>query len=289
MELSYNVSGGDRKKLVGAMVEILHIPQKYLGVPTCAYEIGKYHIDKTGMVTGPDNRELEDALRQQGFELTESIYDRPAAETAVPKKKGIMDMIVDELNAADPDGGKWKRLHRPPTIIDNSGREHNHDGTFAPVCASEPQAEDVPDTITIEVPFTGNEDILRALLRSKATLITAALGEDGTGELPVVLEDGKAKFEWLRFGTDAHVIAAWSAFLCTAVKFSQTAKRVTARDTAVENEKFHFRAFMVRIGMNSKEHKNHRKTLLHRLRGDSAFATLESKTRWLEKHGSKNK
>ena len=172
------------------------------------------------------------------------------------------------------------------------------------------QVSDVPDTITIEIPFTGSEDILRALLQSKATLITAALGEDAywyspepeyspenpggwygpapaDNTLPIEIEDGKAKFEWLRFGTDNEVVQAWSAFLCAAVKFSKTAKRVTAKDKPVESEKFAFRTFMVKLGMNDVENKANRKLLLRNLTGDAAFATAASKEKWLAKHGAK--
>ena len=164
-------------------------------------------------------------------------------------------------------------------------------------------AEDVPpaedeqetgiDTITIEIPFTSCGDLtaakgnLAALLQSKATLIKAALGGDGTGNLPIEFTDSTVKFEWFKFGADGSVLAAWEAFLCAAVKFAKKAKRVTAKDAAVENEQFHFRAFLVRIGMNDAENKTHRKLLLRNLAGDAAFATAASKERWLAKHGSK--
>jgi hypothetical protein len=172
-------------------------------------------------------------------------------------------------------------------------------------------ADDVPDTITIELPTTNvKPEILTALLNSKATLITAALGEDaywyspepeygpenpGTwygpapseNLLPIEFADGKVKFGWLRFGAPSDAVQAWSTFLAAAVKFSKTAKRVTAKDTEVENEKFTFRTFMVKIGMNDADNKWARKLLLRNLKGDSAFATPESKQRWLAKHGSK--
>jgi hypothetical protein len=62
MKLDYNVTGAERKSLAGAISQYLNAPTKYLGAPTFAYEIGGYHIDKTGTVTGPDNRDLMDAL-----------------------------------------------------------------------------------------------------------------------------------------------------------------------------------------------------------------------------------
>lgn len=58
MRLSYNVTGPERKSLVAAISHELNAPTKYLGAPTFAYEVGGYHIDKTGTVMGEDNREL---------------------------------------------------------------------------------------------------------------------------------------------------------------------------------------------------------------------------------------
>ena len=52
MRLSYNVTGSERKSLVAAISHELNAPTKYLGAPTFAYEVGGYHIDKTGTVTG---------------------------------------------------------------------------------------------------------------------------------------------------------------------------------------------------------------------------------------------
>jgi hypothetical protein len=251
------------------------------------------------------------------------------------KRKGIMDVLVEELNANEAEngaGGYWERLHTPPTIIDERGREHNFDGTFAstapaedppafedlrldereelglgrtrrdPVGENGMSASEVPDTITIELPSTNvMPGMLKALLNSKNSLIEAALGEDcawereyGTDGLPLCdlpiefdESEGKVKFEWLRFGTDADTVKAWSAFLAAAVKFSKGVKRVMAKDAAVENEKFAFRTFMVKIGMNDAENKAWRRQLCRKLKGDSAFATEGSKQRWLAKHGSK--
>ena len=58
MRLSYNVTGPERKSLVAAISHELNAPTKYLGAPTFAYEVGGYHIDKTGTLMGEDNREL---------------------------------------------------------------------------------------------------------------------------------------------------------------------------------------------------------------------------------------
>lgn len=53
MELKYNVTGAKRKALVGKVSTLLNATTKYLGAPTFAYEVGDYHIDKIGTLTGP--------------------------------------------------------------------------------------------------------------------------------------------------------------------------------------------------------------------------------------------
>ena len=39
----------------------------FLGVPSLAYKIGDYAVDKDGTVTGPASKELVEALEAKGF------------------------------------------------------------------------------------------------------------------------------------------------------------------------------------------------------------------------------
>ena len=39
MTINYNVTGAERKKLVQTIAEILECEAKYLGVPSCAYQM----------------------------------------------------------------------------------------------------------------------------------------------------------------------------------------------------------------------------------------------------------
>jgi len=221
-----------------------------------------------------------------------------------PECKGIMDTLVEERSANERENGGTFAGTAPAadedlaaTVTDDHGGEYDADGNYIQgtgeaVCFPEDgmSADDVPTMITIELPAENvKEDVLRPLIESKAALIKAALGDDGFGGLPVVFDYGerKVQFNWLRFGADADAIKAWSTFLAAACKFSKTARRVTAKDTAAENEKFAFRTFMVKIGMSGPEDKWARKFLLRNLTGDSAFATPESKAKWQAKHGKK--
>ena len=78
MRINYNVAGPKRKALVAAISQELNAPTNYLGAPTFAYEVGGYHIDKNGTVTGPDNLDLEADLQGlHGFEAVDREYDEP--------------------------------------------------------------------------------------------------------------------------------------------------------------------------------------------------------------------
>lgn len=82
MKISYNVTGAERKSLVAAISQELNAPTKYLGAPTFAYEVGGYHIDKNGTVTGEDNSGLvADLCGLHGFKAVSEEYDEMTAET----------------------------------------------------------------------------------------------------------------------------------------------------------------------------------------------------------------
>jgi len=101
MELKYNVTGSERKSLVGAISTILDAPTNYLGAPTFAYEVGGYHIDKNGTVSFDDltdSDEIErlmEALREKGFEA-ETQEDTDGLCIELPLKD-ISETTVENL------------------------------------------------------------------------------------------------------------------------------------------------------------------------------------------------
>ena len=67
----------DRKALAKAIAEALHTEYRYLRMPTCAYEVGGYTIDRYGNITGDDFTPLMGFLLRNGY-ITE---DAAAAQT----------------------------------------------------------------------------------------------------------------------------------------------------------------------------------------------------------------
>ena len=75
MEIKFNVHGQQRKELVTKLADYTHRKAEYQYTPTYAYQIGKYTVNKDGVLTSPDEipANLLDYLEQQGFHPTEII------------------------------------------------------------------------------------------------------------------------------------------------------------------------------------------------------------------------
>ena len=127
------------------------------------------------------------------------------------------------------------------------------------------------DGLTVQVPrHTLSEtalENLRKLVDGKATLIKKALGADA---LPIQVDDEKVSFPWFT-KTDADAAHAYTVFIAKLCEMAKNATRVTAADREVDNEKYAFRCFLLRLGFIGADYKTDRKILLKNLTGSSAF------------------
>ena len=131
---------------------------------------------------------------------------------------------------------------------------------------------ETPDQLTIEMPLEGftEEGIanLEKLIASKATLIKKAIG---AAALPIERTETTLKFPWFKLPAESEAVAAYSRFIGALCAAAKDQRRVTAREKTVDNEKFAFRVFLIRLGFVGDEYKAARKLLLSKLSGNSAF------------------
>lgn len=269
MRLTYNVTGAQRKSLVSAISQELNAPTQYLGAPTFTYEVGGYHIDKAGTLTGPDNLDLEADLQGlHGFEAVEREYDEPDTYESGLGGMGALES-PEELGMTTA----FEDLRIDDREEFGLGRTRRED----PQGENGMQASDIPesDILAIEMPLTGFtpeklENLFR-LVNAKAPLLKAALGAD---DLPIRQTDedgGKLVFPWFTSDADSDEVKAYSMLierLCAAAKEKQ---RVTAKEREVDNPKYAMRCWLLSLGLIGDEYKNARKLLLARLDGNSSF------------------
>lgn len=303
MKLKYDVTGTERKSLAGAVSTVLNAPTKYLGAPTFAYEIGSYHIDKTGTLTGPDNLDVEDALHQMGFDADGESHKYDEEDTY---ESGLGGMgALDEFQDIDqhhpgryvnPDAPITEAMQRQ---LDEAlafedlrmdGREElglgrtrreNFQGENGM------QASDVPGAyddigLVIEMPHSSFTDAaienLKRLVESKGSLIKKAIGADS---LSIIVEDDKISFPWFEHYPAPDEINAYTKFIGRLCVMAKTLKWVTAQDRNVNNEKYAFRCFLLRLGFIGDEYKAARKILLRNLSGSGAFRSGNPKVQEL--------
>lgn len=228
MRIEFHVTGAGRRALVTAMGEILEVRPKYLGMPTAAYEVDYFRIDKNGTVEfddRADSGEIENLLEQ----LAERGFAGEGQEAATDATK---ETAENDTAGAD----------------------------------TAPQDENV--RITVAMPLgSANIDNLKKMIEAKGSLIKKAFGID---ELPVEVDGEKISFPWFS-EMDSDTARACTNFISALCKMSREQKRITATEKAVDNEKYAFRCFLLRLGFIGDEYKSDRKILLRNLKGSSAF------------------
>ena len=104
MELKYNVTGADRKRLVNLIAEITGCDAKYFGAPTFAYEVDCFTIDKNGSVTFDDRADSEEIeqiierLCEAGFTAEKAEPDESRICISMPKSL-FTDTALENLKS----------------------------------------------------------------------------------------------------------------------------------------------------------------------------------------------
>ena len=234
MELNFNVTGAKRKELVSEIARIDGSKKEYLGVPSCAYQVGDFHISKDGVVSADEEKLMDilETLMVAGFE--------PASQT---KEEG-----KDEPQEAHSEAEKNEPTEKPMPL-QNGG-----------------------EALTIEIPLAGFDENALAnldnLIKSKGWLIKKALGIE---ELPIKVGEASMKFPWFKKMPDSDECQAFTDFIGKLAEHSKKQKRISSKVKKTENEKYAFRCFLLRLGFIGTEYKKQRKILLSRLNGSSAF------------------
>ena len=239
MQIKYNVTGDRRKALVAVMRDTLQDTTRYLGAPSFAFQVGAYTVDKNGTVTC-----------QEGTDETQ------------------IKMLIREL---EHDGFIGERVAEAAKPAEPKVLEPDQPKKDTPLSFD-------PDRLAIELPKDGITptamENLRRLVASKASLLKKALD---TNDLPITEHPERIEFGWFRPTDDQVVIAAYYQLVQGLCELARTQKRVSAAEQEVENEKYAFRCFLLRLGFIGAEYKEARKILLKNLLGNAAFrATREA-------------
>ena len=123
--------------------------------------------------------------------------------------------------------------------------------------------------LTVSVPLdkaaVGN---LTNLLTAKESLIKKALG---INDLGIEVTEDVISFPWFSEMPEPDAVKAYTHFIAALCKMSKDLKRASATEKDVDNEKYAFRCFLLRLGFIGNEYKTERKILLKNLSGNSSW------------------
>ena len=123
--------------------------------------------------------------------------------------------------------------------------------------------------VTVEVPKGLVDTIkLEAILKGKGNLIKKALG---VNNLSLIEKEDSVSFPWFDGSVSSDDLKAYEEFILKLCEMSVNQKRIQFKEKEVENEKYAFRCFLLRLGMIGEHYRIDRKILLRNLEGSSAF------------------
>ena len=242
-------NAANRKDVVKAVSAILGQPSRYLGVPTCAYEVGNCTIDRSGAVETEDEKTAEmvrAGLLEQGLieslqaEVEETTVSLPVEGMTAEGLKNLIFLtrskqyLINRAFAED--------VFRVPTAL-----------------VEELGSTEIPDVETFLQTFQNHAESCRG----------------------ISFQDGKITFTLPTAG-DPDMIKAFTHFAAAMVQQAKEQKRISPKETIEENEKYYMRIWLLRLGFGGAEKKEIRDLLMKKLKGNSAFRTEANKQRWQE-------
>ena len=272
MTVNYNVTGARRKEMTKVISTALGgWTVEYLGVPSCSYRVGDFEINRHGALIFDDRTDSEEvenileALAQAGFECETA----PDAETDEEEQPVSTSQFAGPYEMPwDEDCNQKEMTEEEMAAAQQAEREQKAE------LQAEEQEDAFVDRLSISLPNDLDEHArhnLDAAIAGKATLFKAAFQ---TESLDYEDANSKLTFPWFKYSSQESMgdeTNAYMLFLTKLVAYAKEAKRVTVKDKAVDNPRYAFRCFLLRLGFIGQEYKAARKILMRNLSGNSSW------------------
>ena len=248
MKIIYSLK--ERKPFVQALEEITGTKSVYKKPPTFAYEVGCLTITRDGDLEVDDHADAEtmkqivEELEKRGFVAKENPFRKRQAEVS-EEKEILADDVSVECKETEPNETQVK--------------------------------EDLGLTVSMPRKYFNDQALtnLKNLVESKQTIIKNALG---IAELPIKVDEEKVSFSWFEIKpADENAVTAYTHFIYALCEMAKNQRRINGTEKEVENEKYAFRCFLLRLGFIGEQYKMERKILLQNLRGSAAFKNNKDK------------
>ena len=282
MEIKYNIEKSQRKALAQKIAELTGAEVRYLGVPSCAYEIDFFTLSKDAVLSFSDRSDTE-IVEAVLNGLDESGYD---SETVTPPEgtdeaDTEAEIELEEANSGFPLNASISfpisehtvqsltnlicMIHsRGPLLSKATGGNFSADKSLA-------------------------DEICKHDFRNIHELIAFIREWDETNPplTGISFDSDKLTFDGFGQATDADHVQTFMKLAAAMNRMALTQHRIQAKDVDDSNEKYTLRVWLIRLGMNGSEYKDDRKRLMEHLSGHSAFRNDAERERWEAKQQAK--
>lgn len=269
----------DRKAMAKALAAELGTEARYMGMPTCAYRVGPYTVNKDGSIDGEDFEPI------RGFLIREGLIE----ETAETAPESDADPVIEAL--AD-------RLSRVPSI-DSIHENQGGEDTVTGMSVSIPTDGYAPQAlINLLRTFFSRQKLLNAMMKGGAIRVDQELVDRLAEEKPdtaeriqeilrneidaglcegIHLEDGKLTVDFPFDESDPTAWTAYSKVIIAMADRAKTQRNASATPLSPEDSemKYFCRSWLIQLGFGGPEHKEDRRVLLGHLHGFAAFRTAD--------------
>ncbi len=248
----------NRKELVNAITSITGIKLRYQGPPTFEFTDGTFTITKGGDLEVEDIKKNEGVLKELAAKkLIDDSWDegRDILSIELPIKRYSVRTLTFLLQIV------WSK------------------------------EEIINKAVGTRAGFRLSQEFISNLREEPPTSVSEFLslweqaGKDVTKGLS--FDNEKIYFTGFPYTEDPDLVRAYSDLVAGIGNEACNSRRIKFAKPVIENEKYYFRVWLVRLGFDGDEYKTSRKKLLANLSGSAAFRTEEQRLIHLQKHGGK--
>lgn len=233
----------NRKEMVKVLGEHFGVKPKYLGVPSCNYQIetatGTYIIDRAGKIMDAEGKDIEFEALLNGTVAEDA--NEPEAEIETTGLELSVSMV----------GHTGQTLRNLVNMIYSKQTL-------------------IKKALEIENDIIG-EELKNVVNEVQDTTIKLAIADNKNKGIDFDFHNKRIIFKLDRNENEPEKVTAYKQLFELINQQAKMLKYASAKVKDTDNEKFTFRVWIIRLGMLGNEYKDTRKILMQNLTGNSAF------------------
>ena len=320
--MTYRILVNDRKKVVARMEKLTGEKSVYTRVPRCAYVLRGLVVEKDNTIVTEEGADII-LLRKL---INEGLVENPVGDDDLVEEPvddeepvGDDDLVEEPVGDEEPeeDSDPYASLIASETEEEENIPLEPEEEAITP---SEAEGELVKPSISFPLEQHRAESVCNLIftIYSRGKLISKSTGgnfsaseelverlrscsgitrpeeviemvhEEGADALQgLSFGDGKVTFDGFSETCEPVCIKAWTALAAAINKSAIKQYHVHAKVVDDTNEKFSFRTWLTRLGMNGPELKEERNVLYRNLSGHTAFRTARDEEKWKARQAAK--